>query len=304
MTDPAAAGVQSPAAATRAHDAATMLLSLAADLPHPPRARRAADPGDALRVLGDWAMRTACGPADAADDRAGPPAVPARRPRLLVGCAPSGRRTAAAMVAAAQLLVGERMLPQQESDPTATVAEAQRAVDDEVDGGADLLLLVGDDAERAPALGLASLLSGVEPAALMRFDSARDDDQWMRDLSAVRDARRAAAASTSSAAHSVTAGGGAALLAATAALLQSARRRTPVIIDGLTPAVAALVAGALAPGIAGWWRLAGNLAPPVESLVQSRLALEPVCPLGADAPTGAAGALAVALVRMAVAAER
>ena len=188
---------------------------------------------------------------------------------------------------------------------------AVRLVDAEVDAGADLLILASHQApglatgpvsHDAAALALISLLCRVEPSALVRYDLRRDDALWMSELSQIRDARRAAASDRRTVGASAVAIGTPVLVAGAALLLHAARRRTPVILDGLAAMASGLVASTLAPGVAGWWQLAGAADTPADQPIAARLGLAPVAALGSSAPDGAAGVLVSVIVRIAIAA--
>jgi nicotinate-nucleotide--dimethylbenzimidazole phosphoribosyltransferase len=190
------------------------------------------------------------------------------------------------------------------------VAWAIELIDAEVDAGAGVLILTAEKggagdarlrSHSAGALALVSLLCRVEPSALMRYDVRRDDDEWMRELSQMRDARRDAALDRRTVGHSTIAVGSPVLLAAAAMLLHAARRRTPVILDGLPAAAGALTANTLAPGAVGWWRIAGASNTPADQPISARLGLVPLLPSGDGAPAGAAGVLAWTALRLAIA---
>jgi nicotinate-nucleotide--dimethylbenzimidazole phosphoribosyltransferase len=73
---------------------------------------------------------------------------------------------------------------------TAALAAGRDCADDEIDAGADLLIVAGIGAGATTAAAtLISLLSSIEPTRCVGRGSGIDDAAWMRKASAVRDAR-------------------------------------------------------------------------------------------------------------------
>lgn len=182
-----------------------------------------------------------------------------------------------------------------------TAAETERAVavgrtlaDEEADAGADLLVPgVLGVAATTPASVLVAALTGAEPVAVVGRGSGIDDEAWMRKAAAVRDARRRARPHTGDPTALLRVAGGADLAVLAGLLAQAAVRRTPVVLDGLVPLAAALVADALAPGARDWWLL-GQVSPePAAVRAAERLGLVPLLDLGirTDDGTGALAAL-------------
>ena len=171
------------------------------------------------------------GAQDAADPR--PPA----RPRCVV----FGTAGEAARALAAALDVGLREV---RLDPAATVpdalAQGVAAADDEVDAGADLIVVVDADDSAASALSV-SLLAGAEPVALLpRGAAAIDTAAWIARAEYLRDARRAVAGLRDDPAELLAALGHAPLAATGGFVLRATARRTPLVLDGPTAAAAAL----------------------------------------------------------------
>src|SRR5206468_10547801 len=82
---------------------------------------------------------------------------------------------------------------------------------------------------------------------------------------------------------------------------QAAVRRTPVLLDGVVVTAAALVADRLAPGAKRWWQ-AGHLSTePAHALALQQLALEPIVDLGMRLGEGTGAAVALPILRAAVA---
>jgi nicotinate-nucleotide--dimethylbenzimidazole phosphoribosyltransferase len=82
---------------------------------------------------------------------------------------------------------------------------------------------------------------------------------------------------------------------------QAAVRRTPVLLDGLVVTAAALIAERLAPGARKWWQ-AGHRSPePAHTPALAELGLEPVIDLGLRLGEGTGAAVALPVLRAAVA---
>lgn len=188
-----------------------------------------------------------------------------------------------------------------------TLEETERAVtigrqlaDEEVDSGADLLVpaALGVGAT-TPATVVVSVVTGVEPVAVVGRGSGIDDAAWMRKTTAVRDARRRARAHRDDPLRLLTTAGGADLAALAGFCAQAARRRTPVVLSGPVVAAAALVAELIAPGAKGWWLLADVGPEPVEARVAEHLGLRPLLDLKVGLGDGTAALMALPLLRMA-----
>jgi nicotinate-nucleotide--dimethylbenzimidazole phosphoribosyltransferase len=95
--------------------------------------------------------------------------------------------------------------------------------------------------------------------------------------------------------------GGADLAAMAGFLAQAAVRRTPVLLDGLVVTAAALVAEELAPGARAWWQAGHRSTEPAHSLALSHLRLEPIVDLGMRLGEGTGAAVALPIVRAAIA---
>ena len=87
----------------------------------------------------------------------------------------------------------------------------------------------------------------------------------------------------------------------TGVILGAASRRVPVLLDGFVTGAAALVAATIAPATAGAMVAATRSPEPGHSLVLDRLGLEPLLDLGLRLGEGSGAALALPLVRSAVA---
>lgn len=171
-----------------------------------------------------------------------------------------------------------------EEEALRAFALGRLAVDQEVDGGADVLLagdVAGDDA--AAVAALATMLTGTEPAKVVRRGT--DPGAWMRTVEVARDARHRAKALAAQPVSLLAAVGGADLAALAGMLVQAAERRTPVLLDGPAAHVAALAARIYSRGARPWWASASSSGDPAERAAIDTLGLDPVLrlDLGFDA---------------------
>ena len=229
-------------------------------------------------------------------------AVPPARPRLLVLADTAPARTVQVAVDTGVDLrvVGTReMATGNRDEALAAVLAGVALADEEVDGGADLLVLALPDPDLAvPVASLVGLLTKADASAVTA--TGQDDASWMVACAATRDTMRRGRPRMADHVDLLATVGTGDLAVATGVLLQAAARRTPVVLDGPAAAAAALVAARLAFRAAGWW-LAGNLSPdPAHSLALARLSLEPVLDLGLRGDDGTGALLAVPVMRAAV----
>jgi nicotinate-nucleotide--dimethylbenzimidazole phosphoribosyltransferase len=218
---------------------------------------------------------------------------------VVFGAAPGGDGGSAAIAD----LVGSGMrsvAPREDSIATALAAGAAFA-DEEVDLGADLLVvaLQGDDAG-IPALALVAVLTGTEPVKVLPRGARLAPDAWMELAIAVRDARRRGMPYRAEPIALLEAIGGPDLAAAAGFLLRAVGRRTPVLLDGLPAATAALLAYEAQPRAVRWWQSADRSPEPAHELSLTKLGKRPVLDLGIGLGDGTAGLLAVPVLRAAV----
>lgn len=188
-----------------------------------------------------------------------------------------------------------------------TTAQAEQAfaagvavADEEADGGADLLVAATlGVASSTPAAALIGLLTQSDASMVTGRGSGIDDAGWMRKCAAVRDAMRRGRPLLRDDLGLLAAVGGADLAAMAGFLLQSAARRTPVVLDGVVSAAAALAAQRIAFRAVDWW-LAGHGSPePAYALSLDRLSLAPVLPMELRLGAGTGGLVAVPLLQAA-----
>lgn len=193
-----------------------------------------------------------------------------------------------------------------------TVDEARRAVaagmavaDEEIDSGAELLLLgdIGVGSTTVAAV-LISLLTDVEPIKVVGRGSGIDDAGWIRKCAAIRDARRRARPYRHDLLALLACTAGADLAAMTGFLMQAAYRRTPVLLDGVVTSAAAVVAQQATPRIVRWLRASHVTAEPAHRLALDRLGLDPLLSLGIGLGEGVGALLMLPLLRAATATLR
>lgn len=181
------------------------------------------------------------------------------------------------------------------------VALGARIADEEVDGGADLLIAASTGlAAEIVAAAVISVLTSTEPVKALGVESRLDDATWMRAMAVVRDAHRFGAESRYDAPALLSRIGGADLAALTGFLLRAAARRTPVLLDGPMVCAAALVARDVAPRAIRWWQ-AGSASPDHgHQLALADLQLDALLDLGLSFDEGVGSLLAVPLLNAAV----
>lgn len=184
----------------------------------------------------------------------------------------------------------------------AALAAGAEIADSEIDGGADLLIPgdigVGNTTVAAAVYGT---FTRTEPAKAIGRGSGINDEVWKIKVSAIRDAMfrvRGFRDDTERVCAELTGPDFACLVGFIA---QAAARRTPLLIDGVYPAVAAYVAERLAPDTKDWLMAAQKANEPAQAGCFEALGLRPLQHL--DMKTGqGAGALA-ALPQLNLAAE-
>jgi nicotinate-nucleotide--dimethylbenzimidazole phosphoribosyltransferase len=187
-----------------------------------------------------------------------------------------------------------------EEETERALAVGRALVDEEVDGGADLLVpgAIGVGAT-TPASVLVAAVTGAEPVAVVGRGSGIDDETWMRKAAAIRDALRRARPHARDPLALLRVAGGADIAVLTGFLVQAAVRRTPVLLDGLVPVTAALIADEWAPGARDWWLLAQRSPEPALALAAEHLELTPVLDLQVRLDDGSGAVAAVPLLAMA-----
>jgi nicotinate-nucleotide--dimethylbenzimidazole phosphoribosyltransferase len=190
------------------------------------------------------------------------------------------------------------------AEETAAAIEAGRAIaDEEVDSGADLLI-AGDMGigNTTAATTLIAALTNSEPVAVVGRGTGIDDAGWARKTAAIRDALYRARGLSADPVGLLRVCGGADFAALAGFCAQAAVRRTPVLLDGVVVTAAALVADRLAPGARQWWQAGHRSTEPAHALALQQLDLEPIIDLRMRLGEGTGAAVALPVVRAAVAA--
>jgi nicotinate-nucleotide--dimethylbenzimidazole phosphoribosyltransferase len=184
----------------------------------------------------------------------------------------------------------------------AAIEAGRRIADEEVDSGADLLI-AGDMGigNTTAATTLIAAITDSEPVAVVGRGTGVDDAGWARKTAAVRDALYRFRKLSMDPVALLRVCGGADLAAIAGFCAQAAVRRTPLLLDGLVVTAAALVADRLAPGARQWWQ-AGHLSTePAHAVALQRLELEPIVDMRMRLGEGTGAAVALPIVRAAVA---
>jgi nicotinate-nucleotide--dimethylbenzimidazole phosphoribosyltransferase len=190
-----------------------------------------------------------------------------------------------------------------EEETASALAAGQRIADEEVDGGADLLI-AGDMGigNTTAAAVLVAALTNAEPVAVVGFGTGIDDAGWARKTAAVRDALYRTQAVLPDPVALLRSCAGADLAAMAGFCAQAAVRRTPVLLDGMAVTAAALVAERMAPGARQWWQAGHRSTEPGHALALGALELDPILDLRMRLGEGTGAAVALPVLRAAVAA--
>ena len=189
-----------------------------------------------------------------------------------------------------------------EQETLDAIDAGRQIADQEVDAGADLLI-AGDMGigNTTAATVLVAGLTGVEPVAAVGYGTGIDDAGWARKTAVVRDALFRVEPLLAEPVATLRCCGGADLAGLAGFCAQAAVRRTPVLLDGLVVTAAALVAEQLAPGARLWWQ-AGHLSTePAHALALAQLGLDPIVDLRMRLGEGTGAAVALPVLRAAVA---
>jgi nicotinate-nucleotide--dimethylbenzimidazole phosphoribosyltransferase len=190
-----------------------------------------------------------------------------------------------------------------DEEVTAAIEAGRRAADEEVDAGADLLI-AGDMGigNTTPATTLIAAITGCEPIAIIGRGTGIDDAGWARKTAAVRDALYRSSGVATDPVALLRVCGGADLAAMAGFCAQAAVRRTPVLLDGVVVTAAALVAERLAPGARQWWQAGHRSTESAHAAALQQLDLEPIVDLRMRLGEGTGAAVALPIVRAAIAA--
>lgn len=231
--------------------------------------------------------------------------TPVRPALLLVDADPSVERHVPGLADRHGVTV-HRVAHTDARDVDALVRTSALAVDAAVDSGCDLLIASTQDDPEATARFIAVLLAltGGELIEALGLDhigvagECLDDAAWMHLAESVRSHLWRARRDLEQGGDAWDGSVGGTLLSTSAVLHRAAQRRTPVLLDGLGACTAALLARRMPDARVPegqWWHPAGASSLPAHQSALS--ALEMTAPLHIDGPPGAAGVIAVALLR-------
>jgi nicotinate-nucleotide--dimethylbenzimidazole phosphoribosyltransferase len=191
-------------------------------------------------------------------------------------------------------------------DDVERALQAGRSIaDEEIDGGADLLI-PGDMGigNTTSAAALVAFLTGAPAASVVGRGTGIDDDAWMRKTAAVRDALFRCRQDPRDPSAALQRVGGADIAAMAGFLARASQRRTPVLLDGVIAATAALVAERMQPDSRLWWRAGHRSTEPAQHRALDALGLKPLLDLNLRLGEGTGALLALGLVHAAVAVMR
>lgn len=189
-----------------------------------------------------------------------------------------------------------------------TDEQCRQAIDVGIDVARDLvaqgnrLLATGD-------LGIANTTASAALVAVFTQSPARvvtgrgtgiDDDMLARKIEVVQRAIDVNGATPEDPLGALAAVGGYEHAALVGFLLGAAALRTPVVLDGVIAASAALVAAALSPHAAGYWFAGHVSAEPASHLAVADLGLRPLLDLQMRLGEGSGAVLAVPILQAAV----
>ena len=216
--------------------------------------------------------------------------VPVRVVEVAMAGEPAGRRSG-------RIDAEDALSP----DELATaLATGSTVADQEIEAGAELLLAGNlGTAASTPASALVAVLTDTEPIRVIGRGDGIDDSTWIRKCAAVRDARRRAWPHRDDPYRLLAVAGGADLAALTGFLVQAASRRVPVLLDGLVPCTAALLAQLACPPVVRWCLVGQQSGEPAHELALRRLGLTPVLRLGVELDQGVGALLALPVLRAA-----
>jgi nicotinate-nucleotide--dimethylbenzimidazole phosphoribosyltransferase len=188
-----------------------------------------------------------------------------------------------------------------DAESTRALAIGLQIADAEADAGTDLVIPgdMGIGSTTACAAVVAGVL-GIEAATVVGRGTGVDDDGLRRKVDAVDNALRRAGAKLAPL-DALRMLGGPDIAAMTGLLIGCAARRTPVLLDGVVSATAALVAAELAPGAKAWWLASHRSTEPAQQAAFAHMGFEPLLDLGLRLGEGTGALVALPLVQAAIA---
>lgn len=176
----------------------------------------------------------------------------------------------------------------------------KRIADQEIDAGADLLL-VGDLGVGGTtiAAALIGLMTNQEPVVVTGRGSGIDDEHWKHKVAVVRDAMFRARSDRGDVFALMRKISSPEIVAMAAFLAQAAVRRTPVLLDGVLSTAGAMLADKLAPGARKWMVAGHQSTEPAHSFALRYLGLTPLLDMHLRMGEGAGAAAAFPFITMA-----
>jgi hypothetical protein len=195
--------------------------------------------------------------------------------------------------------IGLRVVTDLPDSPADALAAGVQLADAEADRGTDLVVLAAPGVQADSALAV-SVLTNTEPVkVLSRGAAATDPEAWMALATEVRDRRRTAIVHREDPDALLDELASPRLAALAGFAVRAAARRTPVVLDGPTAAVGALVAYQAQPRAARWW-CAADLGPDaLHELALTRLGQRGLLGMGSGLGDGLAGALVLPMLQTA-----
>ncbi len=187
----------------------------------------------------------------------------------------------------------------------AALSAGSAIADEEIDAGSDLLI-AGDMGigNTTGAAAIMARMTGADVAAVVGRGTGIDDDTWMRKTAAIRDGLFRTRHDSPDPVLALQRLGGADIAAVAGFLARAAVRATPVLLDGVISATAALLAERMQPGSVQWWRAGHRSTEPAQQRALQELGLRPLLDLQLRLGEGTGALLALGLVHAAVAIMR
>lgn len=151
------------------------------------------------------------------------------------------------------------------------------------------------------ASALTAALTGADPDAVTGYGAGLDEAQRRRKVRVVREALRVNRPDPADPLGVLAALGGFELAGLVGVILAGAARRAPVVLDGFIATAAALVAVRLAPAVRDYLVAAHRSPEPGHAVLLEALGLAPLLDLGLRLGEGTGAALAIGLIRAALA---
>src|SRR5690606_26510114 len=174
---------------------------------------------------------------------------------------------------------GDAVVLEFPAEAQAAFQAGMAAADAEADSGTDLLVVTGG-ADLVPALAVVTLLAGKDVAAVVGHRPGMDDRDWMHMCAAVRDTARRGRPHTGEVATLLATLPAPEVAAAAGVIAGAAARRTPIFIDDLVPAAAALVTQRISYRTSRWLAATHLTTDPGQAAALERLHLTPLLDYG------------------------